>query len=205
MPLLHAPGVLLNTAPVVDLVEGLDEVARMGLYEVDDPDSHIKAVIDQVKRHGLYGRDRDVVELWLARDDHGQAVGMALVTQERLIGSVYPVVNLFVRPEWRGRGIGLDLVVQARQHHPQLEGHYTADSVGLYQRLGIHDVGRHRYADPAQRQRAMEQRHRELREAQAVATAPTLVTNDLGVWDPHALPNLPEGRAHRKARRQRGR
>lgn len=191
----------MNTAPVFDLVEGLQEVARLGLYETDDPDSHVRAVLEQVNEHGLYGRDREVLDLWLARNDQGVAVGMALITHERMGGAWRPVVNLFVRPDFRGRGIGLDLVVQARQRHPRLEGHYTPHSVGLYQRLGVADFARHRIQDKTARQRTMDQQHRALLQERVTieTTRSALPPTD---WTPEAAPM---GRAHRQSRRSRRR
>lgn len=204
MPLSRAPGVLLNTSPVFDLVEGLEEVARLGLYETDDPDSHTRVVIEQVRQIGLHDRHREVVDLWLARDEGGEAVGMALITHEHMRGQWTPVLNLFVRPDFRGRGIGADLVMQTRQRHPRLEGHYTPHSVGIYHRLGVADFGRHRIQDPHQRQRAMEHQHRALQQEHAAMERTILPESSplVDTWDPQMAPL---GRAHRQGRRSRGR
>lgn len=192
----------MNASPVVDLTEGLEQVAQAGLYDTDDPDSHVRVVIEQVRRDGLFHQDREVVDLWLAQNDRGESVGMALVTRERQEGRWWPLLNLYVRPDARGQGVGTDLVLQVRTRYPRLEGHYTPSSMGLYLRLGVDDFSRHRFQDRGQRQRLLDHRHRLLRQERAWE-AVARDTHGEAAESPELDPaSAPLGREHRHTRRR---
>jgi GNAT superfamily N-acetyltransferase len=184
-----------------DLRAGLQAVRTAVLYDQGSSNSHVEEILRQVERDGLVCRERAVVDLWLVRDPcRREPVGMAMVTQERLHASAptVPVLNLFVAFSHRRQGLGDRLLHTARAAHPMLEGHYTCDSLALYQRHGLPDVYRHRLPPGAAGQRALAQRHADLNQ-------PTFDAAKIPVWRLPAEDSFTRGDQRRRRRdRRRG-
>lgn len=151
--------------PATDLMDALAEIRQAKLYDRGSADSHVEAILDMVAQEGLTTRHRDVHSAWLARDPSGRAVGMAIVSQERFFDGRgdHEVVNLFVSPQARQQGLGQRLIAAAKERHPRLQAHYTAEAIGLYERAGLPDFYRRSLPAGKAGDRLLAERHEALR------------------------------------------
>lgn len=147
----------------LDILDGLKQVRRQHLFETSADDSHVQTILDQCETLGLRSRHEEVLDLWLAHDHQSRAVGMALITEETLRGQTHTLVNLFVAMHERGKGIASALMACVLEQYPRLEGHYTADSIKLYERSGVLDYFRHALPQGNLGERLLKQRHEDLK------------------------------------------
>lgn len=139
---------------ITDLAEGLSLISRNGLCLADETISHVQTFYESGRdpegRHGVTG-DR-VLAIWLVHCA-GVPVGMATVSQEHE-GALdeypfhYQLLNVYVKPDHAGKGLGKQLIQEAQAAHPQVYGHYTTDSIALYEKMGMRDVSFVRHEDP---------------------------------------------------------
>lgn len=191
------------------LVDALDEVQREELFDADTEASHVQAIFEQARTAGLKCSTREVLNIWLARNAQGQAVGMVLVTDE-FVGRDqrwHKVANLYTHPKERGRGLGQTLIDKARAAYPDISVHYTADSIGLYERLGLPDFWRFSM-NPGDK-RALSGRHERMRqehlhrrlEALSLAIPGPSFSNDWGPTFPGDAPSRMDKRGRPMRRR----
>lgn len=200
----------LTLTPALDLFDALDEIRREQLFDPIKDNSHVQEILLQFQcSDDLRQAGRHVLDAWFARDPTGRAVGVALITDEQPLHTWHKLVNLFVHPEVRGQGVGKRLLEPVLQRHGKLHGHYTADSIGLYEALNIPDFFKHRSDFVSQRD--MNERHLEMHmehalEKTRVQPAALLETATLPMDVMNAMAG--PGRSHRSSsrpnRRRRG-
>jgi GNAT superfamily N-acetyltransferase len=192
-------------SPALDLLAGLAQAKAARLYDSDAENSHVLEILKQANHEGLHGRARDILDLWLAHDTAQKPMGMAVITEERVNHQQIEVINVFVAPQARGMGVGRALIVQAQSCHPKLQGHYTADSIALYQALNIPDFDRHHMAPGAAGDRHLGWRHAGLHlihtQAKMASQAPLTDQAMAAFLDVETGP----GRMHRAGARDRRR
>jgi GNAT superfamily N-acetyltransferase len=133
-----------------DLAKGLRAIMSGDLFITDECVSRVQPFFESSRTpdgHDLKTGER-VLAIWLVHPtDQSEAppVGMAVVSQERIWagegqGRTYRALNVYVHQAHAGQGIGKALTEAAMRAHPDACGHYTADSVALYERAGVRDV-----------------------------------------------------------------
>lgn len=139
-----------NIAPAHPLLAGLNQVASARLFLHADGDSSRVApflepgAVDALGFCAALGAT--VKGVWLVHaPDTPEPVGMAMVTEEGPGKAGDPekrleVINVFVHPSMQGQGIGNALIERVLAAHPAVCGHYTLDSIALYERWGIPDA-----------------------------------------------------------------
>lgn len=133
-----------------DLAEALSRIAEAGLYLPDENVSRVQTFFDHERTPEGHNPEsgEKVLAAWLAwapgqLPETHPPIGMALVSLEQSFRCEpvcwFHLVNVYVHPTYAGRGLGRALAEQAQQSYPDLKGFYTADSIAIYEALGIED------------------------------------------------------------------